>query len=150
MCAWPTPMTAEPSHIEVFVPHDDRLLAAVETILAHASERAGLSDTEFRDLSRSVSEACDETFSLASRNGNPNPILHLNISDFPNRVEVSVEPSEREGGNQPPTSRSLRIMQKPDAVDAALHEMNIDHLHHDIREGRSRTVLVKYHSTPNA
>lgn len=143
-------MTAEPSQVELLVPRDDRLLAAVETVLANASERAGLSDSEFHDLSRSVSEACDETFSLAGRNGNLNPILHLNISDFPNRVEVSVEPSERESAHRPPAPHSLRITQKPDAVDAALHEMNIDHLHHDVREGRSRTVLVKYHSTTNA
>lgn len=143
-------MTTEPSSVELLVPGDDRLLAAVETVLAHASEEAGLSEDEFRDLHRSVSEACEDAFSFASRNGNANPILHLTVSDFPNRVEVSIEPSEGETTGQPLASRSVRNMQKPDVVDAALHDMNLDHLHHDLHAGRPRTVLVKYHATPNA
>jgi hypothetical protein len=147
MCAWPNPMTVDPSCVELLVPRDDRLLAAIDAVLCHACERAGLSGSEERDLSRAVSDACDEAFSLAARNGNAAAILRIAVCDFPNRVEVSIEQSTGEGAAQPEIPPSARFKQKPDVVDATPHERNIGH--HDMRAGRPRTVLVKYHATRN-
>jgi hypothetical protein len=149
MCAWPNPMTVDPSCVELLVPRDDRLFAAIDAVLAHACERAGLSGSEERDLSRAVSGACDEAFSLAARNGNAAAILHIVVCDSPNRVEVSIEQSTGEGPAEPEVPPSVRVQQKPDVVDAAPHEMNIGDLHHDMRKDRPRTVLVKHHATPN-
>lgn len=136
-------MTADPSTVELVVPRDDRLLPAVDAILAHACERAGLSGSEQRDLSRAVFEACDESFSLAGRDGNPQAMLRLLISDFPNRVEVAIEQSN--GGPAPPDSRSVPAA-APDAIAGALQDMKVDLLRRDVRQGRPRTVLVKYHA----
>lgn len=135
-------MTADPSTVELVVPRDHRLLPAVDAILAHACERAGLSGNEQRDLSRAVFEACDESFSLAGRNGNPQAKLRVLISDFPNRVEVAIEQSN--GGPALPDSRSMPAA-APDAIAGALQDMKVDLLRRDVHEGRPRTVLVKYH-----
>jgi len=136
-------MTADPSTVELVLPKDRRLLPAVEAILAHACERAGLSGNEERELSRAVSEACDESFSLAGRSGNPQAMLRLLISDFPNRVEVAIEQSN--GGPAPPDSRSAPGAAS-DAIVGALQDMKVDLLRRDVHEGRPRTVLVKYHA----
>ena len=136
-------MTADPSTVELVVPNDRRLLPAVDAVLAHACERAGLSGSEQRDLSRAVLDACDESFSLAGRKGNPRALLRLLISDFPNRVEVAIE--QPNGGPAPLDSRSVPAA-APDAIAGALHDIKVDLLRRDVREGRPRTVLVKYHA----
>jgi hypothetical protein len=93
MCAWPIPMSADTSRVELLVPNDDRLIAAIDPVVSHAAERAGLSSREQAELLRDATAACHEAFSRAARNGNPNPLLRVLVDDFPNRVQVSFEPS---------------------------------------------------------
>jgi anti-sigma regulatory factor (Ser/Thr protein kinase) len=142
--AWPTPMTTDPSHVELCVPNDKRLTSAIEPVVAHAAERAGLSHQEQQELARSTAEACDETFSAAARNGDSNPMLRVTVSDFPNRVEVSIEEC---GDSQPNGFWSAAPAEMPDPVTAALEQMNVDRVHHEFREGKPRTVLVKHHAS---
>jgi anti-sigma regulatory factor (Ser/Thr protein kinase) len=138
-------MNADPSQVELRLPKDQRLIAAVDAVVAHASERAGLSQEEQTELSRATAEACDETFSLAARNGKPNPIVRVVISDYPNRVEVSIEESaEARGGRG--QERVATPAEKLDPVNAALEQMEIDRVHHEVREGRPCTILVKHHA----
>lgn len=144
MYASPIQMTTDPSHVELLFSNDDRLTAAVEAVVAHAGERAGLSRQEQSELARATAEACEETFSAAGRNGAVNPKLRVLVSDFPNRVEVSIEESTGTGSRG---SDDFGVSSKPDPVSAALQGMHVDRLHHEIREGRPRTKLVKYHGT---
>lgn len=125
-------MNAEPSCIELLVPKDDRLLAAVEMAVVHACERAGLSPGECRDLNGAVSEICGETFGIANRNGNRDAKLRVLIRDFDARVEVSLERSD--GGPVAPSTGSGAASQQHFKVDGVNHEM---------RDGRARTVIVK-------
>jgi anti-sigma regulatory factor (Ser/Thr protein kinase) len=132
-CPWPIPMPTEPSCIEMVVPRDDRLLAAVEPVLAHACGRAGLSERECNDLSGAVSEICRSTFSLAGRNGNHDVALRLVICDFEGRVEVAVE---RADGGPVATAGDVK----------ASLSLKIDDWTREMHEGHPRTVLVKNHA----
>jgi hypothetical protein len=94
MYGCPTPMSAaDPSRVELLVPNDDRLIPVIDPVVGFAAERAGLSCEEAEDLTRAAFNAVHEAFSVAGRNGNSNPVLRVLVSDFPNRVEVSVEQS---------------------------------------------------------
>ncbi len=139
-----TPMNADSSQVELRLPNDDRLIAAIDAVVAHASERAGLSQQERKELSRATVEACDETFSLAARNGNSNPIVRVVISDFPNRVEVSIEESPDAQPDSTHRSGTPTPAEKLDPLNAALEQMEIDRVHHEVREGRPCTILVKH------
>lgn len=85
-------MTVDNSRVELLVPNDDRLIVAIDPVVAHAAERAGLSSQEQRELAMEAARACEEAFSRAARNGNSNLLLRVLIDDSPNRVEVSIEP----------------------------------------------------------
>jgi len=146
MCALLTPMNVDSSQIELRLPNDKRLIVAVEAVVAHAGERAGLSQQEQKELAREAVEACDETFSLAARNSRANPILRVTVSDFPNRVEVSIEESKDAQTGSADAFRNLSRPEMPDPVTAALEQMSVDRVHHEFREGRPRTVLVKHHA----
>ncbi len=126
-------MTADPSCIELHVSRDERLLAAVDTALAHACERAGLSERECGELTGAVSLICAETFTLANRNGNRDAAVHVLICDFEARVEVSVERSD--GGSVAPSGE----------LEAAKQQLKIDRVGRDTQAGRARTTLVKEH-----
>jgi len=142
MSAWLKPMTTDSSRVVLLLPNDERLIAALDAVVAHAGERAGLSRQEQAELTHSAEEACEETFSSVGRNGNP--ILRVVVSDFPNRVEVSIEDSSirhRAGRD------FSAVSNEPDPVTAALEGMQVDRLHHELREGRPRTTLVKYHES---
>jgi hypothetical protein len=137
-------MSVDPSRVELLVSRDARLIAAVEAVVAHASGRAGLSAQEQAELRMATEDACDVTFLRATRNGTRNPVLRIVVSDFPDRVEVSIEescgsPSFAAHGR----SASFPTAQ-PDPARAALEETNID-----LEGGGPRTVLVKHHSTVN-
>jgi hypothetical protein len=131
MSAWRIPMTTEPSCIEILVSWDDRLLAAVDTALLHACERAGLSSRECSDLSGAITEICIETFGLANHSGTRDTVLRLLICDFEARVEVTIERSD--GGPVAPAEGV-----KPVA--------NVDRVSHETHNSRPRTVVVKHHA----
>ncbi|HKS66952.1 MAG TPA: hypothetical protein VJR26_06915 [Candidatus Acidoferrales bacterium] len=85
-------MNADSSRVELLIPKDERLIAAIEPVVAHAGERAGLSSEEWRQLAREATAACEESFSRAARNGNTNRQLRVLVDDFPTRVEIWIEP----------------------------------------------------------
>jgi hypothetical protein len=84
-------MTVDSSRVELLIPNDDRLIAGIEPVIDHAAERAGLSSQERQDLTRDAAVACGEAFSRAAKNGSANPLLHVLVNDFPNRVEIAIE-----------------------------------------------------------
>jgi hypothetical protein len=117
-------MSNDPSRVELVLHHDHRLLAAVDAVVAHAGERAGLSVGAQQALSHATAEAYEEAFSLAGRNGNPDPVVKLTVSDFPDRVEVAIEHVGDPCANRP----------RP----------NVDRVDSHAHEGKSQTTLVKY------
>jgi hypothetical protein len=140
-------MSADPSQVELTVSRDDRLIAAVETVVAHAGERAGLSAQEQAELITATEGACEETFSRATRNGTRNPALRIVVSDFPGRVEVLIEEN---CGSRSSTARAGSAAfptAQPDAVSAGPGEIKIDRLHSESQGGQARILLVKHHST---
>jgi hypothetical protein len=138
-------MTVDPSRVELVVSSDQRLIAALDVVIAHAGARAGLSVQEQKDLIRAANEACDETLSLLRESRHSDPRLRVLVCDFPNRVEVSVEQSD--GALADPASRPGPAAARGNHVlESALRQINVDRLHHEIHEGRFRTTLVKYHS----
>ncbi len=94
-------MSNDPSRVELVLHHDHRLLAAVGAVVAYAGERAGLSLGAQQALSHAAAEACEEAFSLAGRNGNPDPVVKVAVSDFPDRVEVAIEHVGEPCANRP-------------------------------------------------
>jgi anti-sigma regulatory factor (Ser/Thr protein kinase) len=139
--------TADPSRVEILVPQDERLIAAVEAVVAHASERAGLSAEEQAELTIATEEACRETFQQASRGGALNPVLRIVVCDFPERVEVSIEESNRPGAPAGRAASEATSARQPEAISAAPQPLKVDHLDHETREGGSRTHLVKHHAS---
>jgi anti-sigma regulatory factor (Ser/Thr protein kinase) len=117
-------MSNDPSRVELVLHHDHRLLAAVGAVVEFAGERAGLSVGAQQALSHATAEACEEAFSLAGRNGNPDPVVKVAVSDFPDRVEVAIEHVGESCVNRP----------RP----------NVDRVECEAHEGKSRTTLVKY------
>lgn len=126
-------MTTEPSCAELLVPRDERLLAAIDTVLLHACERAGLSASECNDLSGAVFEICDQTFTLASRNGKQDAAVRVLVCDFETRVEVTLE--RPDGGPVGPAGD----------LSSAPQALKVDRVSQNTNAGRSRTVLVKEH-----
>lgn len=120
-------MSFETSATELLVHNDDRLISAVQTIVLYASEKASLSETARGDLAGATSDACKEAFSLAKKNGNPDPVIKLVVRSFADRVEIAIEHT----GDSCLDSRRNHI----DRVDC------------DVRDGKSRTTLVKYAAT---
>jgi anti-sigma regulatory factor (Ser/Thr protein kinase) len=143
-------MTTDSSRVELLLPQDDRLTAAIDAVVAHAGERAGLSRREQLELARAAAEACEETFYAVGRSGNPNPTLRVLVSDFPNRVEVSIEDSAGAHSLAGSDNLSGSPSEEPDPRAATRHGLHVDRLHHEIREGRPRTTLVKHHESAKA
>jgi hypothetical protein len=90
-------MNVDSSRVEMLIPNDDRLTAVIDPVIVHASERAGLSPLEQKELIRDASIACEEAFSRAEK---PDAVLHVLVEDSPNRVEVSIEPSSAPGATK--------------------------------------------------
>lgn len=120
-------MNPESSTTELLLHNDERLLAAIQAVIEHASEQAGLSEAAREDLATATADACGEAFAIAGRNGSADPVVKLAISGFADRVEIAVE---HRGDCS--TRKTLR---------------NIDRVDCDTREGMSRTTLVKYAAT---
>jgi hypothetical protein len=75
--------------------HDDpRLMVGITEIVAHAAQHAGLSEQAQENLRAAVVEACRETFLLARDKADTSATLKFAAADFPDRVGVTIEPSE--------------------------------------------------------
>jgi len=117
-------MTFGQSTTELLVHKDARLLPAIQPVVVYASERTGLSGSDREDLARATADACREAFGLASKEGNPDPVIKLEVSSFQDRVEIAIEHT----GDTCLSSERRYV----DRVDCETHG------------GKSRTTLVKY------
>jgi hypothetical protein len=104
--------------------NDPRLIAGVAAAVAHVARRAGLPERAEADISTAAAEACRETFLLLDCQRGPAPTIHLLIADFSDRVEVTLESSEK--------------------ISKVLEGDLVDRVECETRDGRSRMTLVKY------
>ena len=82
---------ARTGRIECHLDHDPRLLASVETIVAHAAGRAGFSEDAQREVAVAAAQASREM--AVSANGNAGATTRLIVDEFPDRLELTFESS---------------------------------------------------------
>lgn len=120
-------MNPESNTTELLLHKDDRLIAAIGAVVIFAAERASVAGGAAEDLAGAAADACKEAFSLAGRNGTPDPVVKVAITSFPDRVEIALE-------------------YKGDSC-VSRERKNVDRVDCDVRNGISRATLVKYAAT---
>jgi hypothetical protein len=139
-------MSIDPSRTEITLPDDPRLMAGVVAIVSFAAHRCGLSSGAQEGLAAAAAEACRETFPLVNGNGSKDSSLKVIVSDFPDRVEVSIEHS---GESLPSAGLDTFCDAASSAgshtgLSGALQKTNVDRVQYETRDGVSRMTLIKY------
>lgn len=127
---------------ELTVDNDDRLMTGVTTVVAHAAHHAGFPADAQEALAAAVVQACKETYPLL--NGSESA-LKLIVEHFHDRVEITIEHS----GEAMPTAGLDTFCAGATAdgsscLSTALLSTKVDRVKYETRDGRSRTVLIKY------
>ncbi|MGA9592809.1 MAG: hypothetical protein WBS18_06895 [Candidatus Acidiferrales bacterium] len=116
-----------------FTLHDDvRLLAAVDAVIAYSGQRSGLSAEAQSQLSTAVLEASRQALAGRREKGGASgaaPSIKIIVEDFPDRVEVSLDPG-------PPAT--------PAAAPAGSPKVGVDVVKTESLEGRPRLILIQY------
>jgi anti-sigma regulatory factor (Ser/Thr protein kinase) len=139
-------MSIDPSRTELKLDDDPRLIAGVVAIVSFAAHRCGLSSRAQEGLAAAAAEACRETFPLVSGNGSKDSSLTVIVSDFADRVEVSIEHS---GESLPSAGLDTFCDAASSAgsqtgLSGALQKTNVDRVQYETRDGVSRMTLIKY------
>ncbi|MGD0403254.1 MAG: hypothetical protein ABSB66_08655 [Candidatus Acidiferrales bacterium] len=139
-------MSIDPSRTEVKLQDDPRLMAGVVAIVSFAAQRCGLSTGAQEGLAAAAAEACRETFPLLHANGSKDSSLKVIVSDFADRVEVSIEHS---GESLPSAGLDTFCDAASSAgsqtgLSGALQKTNVDRVQYETRDGVSRMTLIKY------
>ena len=125
-------MPTDPARTEITLHGDTRLVAAVGAVVAHASQRLGLSD-EAQGLSTDAMEVVREIFAeMGGRAGAPDAAVQVVVEDIPGQLEVIIE----HPGEAIPASGEKYTKLTPGK--------NWDQARIETRNGTSRVVLTKY------
>ena len=117
---------ARTSRIECNLDNDPRLLASVETIVAHAAGRAGFSEDAQREVAVAAASASREMG--ISANGSAPATTRLIVDEFPDRLEVTFDsPSGQDS----------------DGIRKRLEGSANDRVQCELRDGRVRLTLLK-------
>jgi hypothetical protein len=84
-------MATEPAWIECTLDADPRLIHAIGTIMVHAAMRAGFPEKLQEDIAAAFKE-CRPAFLPAAETKDASSAIKLLAADFPDRVEVTIEP----------------------------------------------------------
>ncbi|MGB9070229.1 MAG: hypothetical protein WCC21_16795 [Candidatus Acidiferrales bacterium] len=117
---------ARTSRIECNLDNDPRLLASVETIVAHAAGRAGFSEDAQREVASAAANASREM--AVSANGSAAATTRLIVDEFPDRLELTFESPA--GPN-------------PEGMRKQLEGRANDRIRCESREGGVRVTLLK-------
>lgn len=139
-------MGIDPTRTELTLNDDPRLMAGVVAIVSFAAHRCGLSSGAQEGLAAAAAEACRETFPLVNGNGSKDSSLKVIVSDFADRVEVSIEHS---GESLPSAGLDTFCDAASSAgsqtgLSGALQKTNVDRVQYETRDGISRMTLIKY------
>jgi len=138
-------MSTDPARVELTLHEDSRLMPAVGAIVSHAAGRAGLSDEAGEKFAAAAVEACRGTFPLLSNNSAHASALKLEVEDFPDRVEVTIEHA-----GEPLPAAGLDTFcgggtkETSEAVSKSLQGSEVDRVQYESKDGRSRMKLIKY------
>jgi hypothetical protein len=114
------------SRIECHLDNDPRLLASVETIVAHAAGRAGFSEDRQREVAVAAANASREL--AASANGGAALTTRLIVDEFPDRLELTFE---------------LPAGPNPEGMRKRLEGHANDRIQCQLQDGRVRVTLWK-------
>jgi anti-sigma regulatory factor (Ser/Thr protein kinase) len=117
---------ARTSRIECNLDNDPRLLASVETIVAHAAGRAGFPEDAQREVAVAAASASREM--AVSANGSAPATMRLIVDEFPDRLELTFESP---GGPN------------PEGMRKRLEGNTNDRIRCEPREGGVRLTLLK-------
>ena len=143
--ASPTKMTIDPSHTELSLHNDPRLMAAVGAIVSHSAQRVGLASDAQEGLAGAVMDACRETFPLLGDLDGKNSALKVIVEDFPDRVEVTIEHT----GEALPTAGLDSFCGGGNegampGISNSLQDTRVDRVQYETKDGLSRMKLTKY------
>jgi hypothetical protein len=127
--AVPTPASGvRTSRIECNLDNDPRLLASVETIVAHAAKRAELPEETQQEVAVAAGEASRESATSSNGTGVATASTRLIVDEFSDRLEVTFDlPAGRNG----------------DGIRKRLEQKASDRVRFDSPDGRVRITLVK-------
>ncbi|MGH9714401.1 MAG: hypothetical protein ACRD5M_13975 [Candidatus Acidiferrales bacterium] len=142
--ASPTKMTIDPTHTELSLHNDPRLLAAVSAIVSHSAQRVGLTAEAQEGLAAAVIDACRETFPLLGDSDESHSALKVIVEDFQDRIEVTIE----HAGEALPTAGLDSFCGGGEGIAAgisnSLQDTRVDRVQYEAQNGRSRMKLIKY------
>jgi hypothetical protein len=138
-------MSTEPTHTELSLQNDPRLMAAVGAIVSHSAQRIGLPSEAQEGLAAAVMDACRETFPLLRDLDGNNSALKIIVEDFQDRVEVTIE----HAGEALPTAGLDSFCGGGSdgamaGISNSLQDTRVDRVQYETRDGRSRMKLTKY------
>jgi hypothetical protein len=88
-------MSDSPGQILCTIANDPRLIVAgAAAISSHAARRAGLSREAQDEIAEAAIEVCCKAFPPKGAPEKAAPSLRFDISDLPDRIEVTLEPAE--------------------------------------------------------
>jgi hypothetical protein len=143
--ASPKKMTIDPTHTELSLHNDPRLMAAVGAIVSHSAQRIGLPSEAQDGLAAAVMDACRETFPLLEDQDGNNSALKIIVEDFPDRVEVTLEHT----GEALPTAGLDSFCGGGSdgampGISNSLQDTRVDRVQYETKNGLSRMKLIKY------
>ena len=143
--ASPKKMTIDPTHTELSLHNDPRLMAAVGAIVSHSAQRAGLTSEAQEGLAAAAMDACRETFPLLGNQASNNSALKVIVEDFHDRVEVTIE----HAGEALPTAGLDSFCgggsdSAMAGISNSLQDTRVDRVQYETQNGLSRMKLIKY------
>lgn len=128
--------------IECKLDEDPRLIAGACVIVAHVARRAGFPTPAASDLVAAASAACKAEFqALGAANGAAS--IKLAVTEFPDRIQVTVEPSGK-GAKSPVASLGTgQVGDVASAIRRTLQSAALDGVDVEVRDGIPRVKLVK-------
>lgn len=122
---------------------DPRLIAGASAIVAHVARRAGLSDRAAKEIAGAASTACDAAFRALAGAGASAAAMTLSAAEFPDRMEVSIEPAREGLKALRASSTSGRSAEFERTIRESLKSAVVDGVDIELRDGIPRVTLVK-------
>ena len=148
MFAWRNPMHTQGkgARVECTLRNDPRLIAGVGAVVSHAAGRAGFVEWDQAEFASAAEEACRETLATLNRVAKADHAVQLAVSEFPGRVEVTIQPAAGAGGMGAQQERAA--MHAVQGVCHTLRHKSIDRVLCENLPRSFRMRLIKYCSGP--
>lgn len=129
-------MSDSPGQINCTVANDFRLIATgAAAVSAHAARRAGLSREAQEEIGDAAVEVCRKAFHSTTAPGKSPFSFKVEISDLPDRVEVTMDAS----GTRPSAPGAAPLQQVQPPLDRALAEQ----VRCEVADGYFRMTVLK-------